>query len=344
MPPERKNSRAFSSVGPAHGAHGRQHQHPVRSVRNVQSAVADFGPRQRLRIHEDEIVAVVHQRRAGGEGGLGGFVAAQSGLAGSDRIHHGDVALVDTLAHQVRKPLEVLEEHAHVLPVRHAEMVARRRPLPETAVRRVVQAVQVQQIAAIQVVLARGEHQVLRRSAPTQAVIAFQPDPRPFVQLGDGAGDLALDQIRSSARRIVAGSRVPAHAAEIIAELQRVAAAAALIAAVDLAPAPVPLEDRDEVALLGQLHLDVHEVQPVLDGLGTDILEHRRQGLEQVVALAPLEILRPDRRPKSDRRRQSSARRGRSSSVPPRIDPARGPGTAGRISPRRAARPADESG
>ncbi len=256
----------------------------------MQSPAADFGPRQRLGIHEDEIVTTVHQRRASGEGGLGCLAAAQSGLAGSDRIHHGDLTLVYTLAHQIRQPLEVFQKHAHVFPVRHAEMVTRRRPLPETAVRGVVQTVQVEQVAAVQIVLTCGEHQVLRRSAPTQAVIPFQPDARAAVKMGNRAGYFALDQIRSSARRIVAWGRVPAHGTEIIAELQRVAPAAALIAAVDFAAAPVPLEDRDEVAFLSKLHLHVHEVQSILDGLGADILKHRRQRFEQIVPLAPHEL------------------------------------------------------
>ncbi len=223
-------------------------------------------------------------------------------------------------------------------------MVAGRRPLPETAVGGVVQPVQVEQIAAVEIVLARGEHQVLRRGAPTQAVIPFQPDARTLVELGDGTGDLALDQVGSSARRVVARSGVPADGAEVIAEFQRVAAAAALIAAVDLAAAPVPLEDRDEVALLGKLHLHVHEVQTVLDRLGADILEHGRQGLEQVVAFTSLELLGQDPRPRSDRRRRTATRRERSSSALRRIDPARGPGTAGRTSRRLVAPPADGSG
>ena len=242
----------------------------------MQTAVADFGPRQRFEIHENEVVAVIHQRGARGKRGVRCLATAQSGLAGGDRIHHGNVTLMHALAHQVRQTVEVFQKDVHVLPVRHAEMVARRRPFPKTAVRGVVQAVQIEQIAAVEIVFAGGEHQPLRRRAPAQAVISFEPHARTLVQMGDRAGDLALDQIGSSARRIVAGRGVPTHGAEIIAELQRVPAATALIAAVDLPPAPMPLEDRDEVALLSQLHLDVHEVQPVLDRLGTNVLEHGR--------------------------------------------------------------------
>ena len=47
--------------GPAHGAHRRQYQHTIGSIGDMQSPVANLGPRQRLEIHEDEIVAVIHQ-------------------------------------------------------------------------------------------------------------------------------------------------------------------------------------------------------------------------------------------------------------------------------------------
>jgi len=94
-----------------HGTHGRQDQHAVRSVGDVQSPVADFGPRQGFEIHENEIVAAIHQRRARGKRGGRRLGAAQSGLAGRDRIQHGDVTRVDALAHQVREPLEDYEAH-----------------------------------------------------------------------------------------------------------------------------------------------------------------------------------------------------------------------------------------
>ena len=281
----------FLQGGPAHRTHRGQDQHPVRSVCNVQTPVTDLGPCQRLEIHEDEIVTARQQRTARGEGRAGRLAAAQSGLAGSDRIHHRDVALVDALAHQVGEPLEVLQERPHVIPVRHPKVVTGRCPFPKTAVRGVVQAVQVQQIAAVEIVFAGGGHQVLGRCAPTEAVIPFEPHARAPVEMRNGAGNLALDQIGSSARRVVARGRVPAYAAEIIAELHGVAAAAALITAVDLAPAPVPLEDGDEVSLLGELHLHVHEIQPVLDGLRADVLKHRRQGLEQVITFPLHEFL-----------------------------------------------------
>ena len=185
-----------------------------------------------------------------------------------------------------------------MVPIRHPEMVAGRRPLPKAAVGGVVQSVQVQQIAAVQVVLPRREHQIFRRGAPAQAVIAFEPHARPPVQLGDRAGDLAFDQVRAAARRVVPRRGVPADRAEIIAELDGIRSPAALVTAVDLAATPMPLEDRDEVAFLSQLHFHVHEVQAVLDRSRTDVLEHGRQGFEHVVTL-PLakrrcQVVRPN--------------------------------------------------
>src|SRR5210317_2575453 len=107
--------------------------------------------------------------------------------------------------------------------------------------------------------------------------------------MGDGTGDLALDQVGPASWGVVAGSCVPTHGAEIISELHGIATAAALVAAVDFSPAPMPLEDRDEVTFLRQLHFYIHEVETVLYRLWPHILEQGWHGFEQVVAFPPVE-------------------------------------------------------
>ncbi len=149
---------------------------------------------------------------------------------------------------------------------------------------------QVQQRAAVEIVLARGEHQPLGRRAPAEAVIALEPHARPPVQAGDGGGDLALDEVGVAAGRVVAGRGVPARRAEVVAELVRLQAASAGVAGEDQPARGVPVVDRLEVTFLHQRHAHVGVVHPHLGRDRAEVGPQRRQHLEEIVALAPLEL------------------------------------------------------
>src|ERR1035438_2895938 len=101
-----------------------------------------------------------------------------------------------------------------------------------------------QQRMAVREVAEGGIGKLLARSAPPAAVVTFEPDARPIIQVNDGAVDLRLDEVRGEIRLIVAGPVHPALRAEVIAKLDDVPPAAAMVAAIDHAPALVPVEIR----------------------------------------------------------------------------------------------------
>ena len=231
------------------------------------------------------------------ERGGHGLLAAETGFHRGDRVHDGDVATVVALAEQVAESLDALRELAHVCPVRHSEVVARRRPFPPAAVRRIVQAVQRQQVVSLCEVGERGVGDLLAAGAPAAAVVALQPHARPPVQMRDRAGDLVLDEVAAEARLVAARPLIPALGAEVVAKLDDVATAPAVVAAVDHAALLVPLEDRLEVGFLRQRDHHVAVVQPHLGRARPDVAEQRRQLGHDVVTFAPAELLGEPGRP-----------------------------------------------
>ena len=107
----------------------------------------------------------------------------------------------------------------------------------------------------------------------------------------DGTGDLVLDEVAAEAGLVATGALVPALSAEIVAELDDVAPAPAVIAAVDHPALLMPVEARLEEAFLRQRHHHVAVIEPHLRRARADVLEQRRQFRHDVVAFALLELL-----------------------------------------------------
>src|ERR1035437_4462712 len=101
------------------------------------------------------------------------------------------------LAEHIGEALDALHEPAHVFPVRHVERVAGRRPFPPTAVSRVIRAVKAQQVIPPHETGNRSIYDPRGGSSPAAAIVAFEPDARPHVEMRNRAGDLGLDEVFS---------------------------------------------------------------------------------------------------------------------------------------------------
>ena len=93
------------------------------------------------------------------KGGVAGHIAVEFRFIRRDGIHDGDVADMVPLAHEIREPFKIFQERSHVFPVRHPEMITGWRPFPVGAIGGVVQAVQIEQRAAVEEILASHMHQ-----------------------------------------------------------------------------------------------------------------------------------------------------------------------------------------
>ena len=194
------------------------------------------------------------------------------------------------LAEQETKALDTVHESAQMPPVGHAEGIVGWRPFPPSAMRRIIHAVQAEQVEAHDVVGERRVHEVRRGRAPAAAVEAFEPHARTFIQVRDGGGDLRLDQVFAEAGLIGAGPLVPPLGTEVVAELQDVTPTAAMVAAHRHAALLVPVEHRFEESLLAQRDHHVAVVEPDFRRARADVLEQGRQLRRDVVALALFEF------------------------------------------------------
>jgi len=119
----------------------------------------DLSARERFSVDKIEIGLVRGQ--IGGQGirtFLRRFAAGRIGHHRLVRLDDRDIRDVVALAEQIAEAFKVFEEHGHVAPIGHAEVVAGRCPFPPAAEGGVVKAVQVEQRGAVQeVAVARVE-------------------------------------------------------------------------------------------------------------------------------------------------------------------------------------------
>ena len=128
--------------------HVRHDNHPVRLAGNAQASILRLGSGERVGVDEIDVrLCLGHETLHDVVGDAHGDVPPVPVVhARLERVHHRHVAHVDALAEHVAQTLEVLEERLHVRPVRHAEVVARRHPLPPAAVGGIVEAMEVQKV------------------------------------------------------------------------------------------------------------------------------------------------------------------------------------------------------
>ena len=123
-------------------------------------------------------------------------------------------------------------------------------------------------------------------------MVALQPDTRTVVQIRDGGGDLVLDQIRLTSRRIVSGCRIPAIGANVIAELRRITPATTGITAEDDLALRMPIIDRLKVAFLHHRHAHIRVINARFRRDGSLVAKERRQHISQSISFALLKLLR----------------------------------------------------
>ena len=277
--------------GPPNRAHRGQDERAVAFAADPQFLFGHGGPRQGFKVDEINVDAALIKLFGGSEGGLDGRVALQAGFHRRDRIDDGDIATVDALAQHIGQALHAVEELADMRPVGHAEVVARWRPFPPTAVGRVVKAVERQQGVPMGEIAPGGIRQLRAGGAPTAAIVAFEPDPGAVIEMHNRTIDLGLDQIRGQPGLVIAGAVHPALRAEVVPELDHVAPATAVVATVDHPAALVPIKVRLEEPLLRQGHHDIAIIQAYFGGARSAVDEQSRQLRHEVVAFAPLELL-----------------------------------------------------
>ena len=156
---------------------------------------------------------------------------------------------------------------------------------------RVIQAVEIQQRAAVEEILARRLHQPLRRRPPAKAVVALEPDSRLLVKIRNRGGHLAFDQIRVAAGRVVARSRIPARRAKVVAELIWPSPPPRRVAPEEDSARGVPIMDRLEIPLLHESHAHIGVIHQNLRRGIADVGPQGRQNFEKIVAFALTELV-----------------------------------------------------
>ena len=96
---------------------------------------------------------------------------------------------------------------------------------------------------------------------PPAGIKPLQPYSRPLIQMRNGTGNLAFNNIGCQVRLIISRSLIPFHCPEIVSELRNILSPSTMITPEGHPPAFMPLINRPEIFLFAQLHDNIIIIQ-----------------------------------------------------------------------------------